>query len=62
MMAMWRKLSGLIRNGVPNVWVVDPETLQSELWTASGVQRVADKSLRVPNSPIVIPLLDVAKD
>ena len=62
MMAMWRKLSGLIRCGVPNVWVVDPETLQSELWTASGAKMVADKTLRVPNSPIVIPLADVIKD
>jgi hypothetical protein len=33
--------------------------LESELRTAAGVQLVVDKTLRIPDSPIVIPLLDV---
>ena len=49
----------LVENGVPYVWIIDPITLESELWTAAGVQQVADKTLRLPGSLIVIPLRDV---
>ena len=53
------KAAELVENGVPYVWIIDPNTLESELWTADGVQQVADKTLRLPDSPIVIPLRDV---
>jgi Uma2 family endonuclease len=53
------KATELVENGVPYVWIIDPITLESELWTAAGVQQVADKTLRLPDSPIVIPLRDV---
>ena len=59
---VWKKAGELIANGVPNVWIIDPETLESELRTPSGVEQVADKTLRLPNSPIVIPLLEVMED
>jgi hypothetical protein len=41
------------------VWIVDPTTLDSELRTAEGLLPVLDKTLRLPNSPIVIPLVEV---
>jgi Uma2 family endonuclease len=56
---VWRKADELIANGVPYVWIIDPETLESELRTPSGIQRVPDKTLRLEGSPIVIPLLEV---
>ncbi|HXB67129.1 MAG TPA: Uma2 family endonuclease [Candidatus Acidoferrales bacterium] len=59
MVDVWAKANELIAHGVPYVWIIDPNTLESELRTAAGVQPVADKTLRLPDSPIVIPLLDV---
>jgi|SRR5215472_11865424 len=56
---VWRKADELVANGVPYVWIIDPETLKSELRTASGVQTVPDKTLRLEGSPIVIPLREV---
>ena len=62
MVDVWAKATELVENGVPYVWIIDPNTLESELRTAGGVQQVADKTLRLPGSPIVIPLLDVMDD
>jgi Uma2 family endonuclease len=59
---VWKKITELLQNGVPYVWLIEPETLESELWTPSGVQKLADKTLRLPNSAIVIPLLEVMED
>jgi Uma2 family endonuclease len=59
MVNVWVKATELVENGVPYVWIIDPNTLESELRTAAGVQQIADKTLRLPNSPIVIPLRDV---
>ena len=56
---VWRKADELVANGVPNVWIIDPETLASELRTASGIKDVPNKTLRLADSPIVIPLLAV---
>ena len=62
MVDVWAKANELIENGVPYVWIIDPNTLESELRTAAGVQPVADKTLRIPDSPIVIPLADVMEE
>ncbi len=59
MVEVWNKAHELIANGVPNVWIVNPNTLESELRTAAGVTQLQDKTLRLPDSPIVIPLLAV---
>ena len=42
--------------GVGYVWVVDPETLESILHTAHGRVPVTDATLRIPGTPIKIPL------
>jgi Uma2 family endonuclease len=62
MVDVWSKADELVANGVPYVWIINPNSLTSELRTAAGVQTVADKTLRLPNSPIVIPLLEVMED
>ena len=42
--------------GVPIVWVIDPETLESELYDKGGRTKIEDGVLRIPNSPIEVPL------
>jgi Uma2 family endonuclease len=59
MIDVWGKANELIRCGVPYVWIIDPETLESELRTASGVTHINDKTLSLPGTAIVIPLEDV---
>jgi Uma2 family endonuclease len=42
--------------GVPFVWVIDPETLESELHEKGGRTRIDDGVLRIPDTPIEVPL------
>jgi len=58
---VWSKAIELVTLGVPYVWIIEPHTLESELRTSDGVSAVPDKTLRLPNSPIVIPLAEVIK-
>lgn len=59
---VWRKADELLANGVPYVWIIDPETLESELRTPSGIKDVPDKTLRLEGTPIVIPLREVMEE
>ena len=59
---VWAKANELIRCGVPYVWIINPDTLESELRTASGVTQIKDKTLRIPETPIVIPLVDALEE
>lgn len=60
---VWRKANELLANGVPYVWIIDPETLESELRTPGGIRiDVPEKTLRLPDSPIVIPLQQVMEE
>jgi len=59
---VWKKAADLLQGGVPLVWIIDPTTLQSELRTSDGILQVVDKTLRVPGSPIEIPLVDVMEE
>jgi Uma2 family endonuclease len=45
--------------GVPCVWVVDPATRRGFIHTAAGVQEAADGILRVPGTPIAVPLAEL---
>ncbi len=56
---IWAKADELVKNGVPYVWIIDPHTLESQLWTASGSASVPGRTLRLPETPIVIPLMEV---
>ena len=62
MVDVWNKASELVSLGVPYVWIIDPNTLESELRTAAGVEPVPDKTLHIPNTPIVIPLAQVMEE
>ena len=59
---VWKKAGDLLQGGVPLVWIIDPTTLESELRTSDGILQVVDKTLRVPGSPIEIPLVDVMEE
>lgn len=59
---VWRKANELLANGVPYVWIIDPETLDTELRTPAGIRDVPNKTLRLPDSPIAIPLLEVVEE
>jgi Uma2 family endonuclease len=59
---VWEKAAELVKNGVPYVWVIDPNTLESEVRTAAGMEPVPDRTLRIPGTPIVSPLADVLEE
>ncbi len=52
----WDKARAALACGTPYVWIVDPRSFESQLWTAAGTTRITDGTLRLPDSPIVIPL------
>ncbi len=56
---VWAKAAELVKFGVPYVWIIEPHTLMSELWTSSGAATIEDKILRLPGTDIVIPLPEV---
>jgi Uma2 family endonuclease len=62
MIDVWEKANELLKCGVPYFWIIDPETLESELRTASGVTQIKDKTLTIPETPLVIPLIDVLEE
>ncbi len=51
-----QKVRELLEFGVPNIWVIDPETLESEVHTSQGSLTPEDRILRVSDTPIEIPL------
>jgi Uma2 family endonuclease len=61
MMRVLEKARLVVGCGCPYVWIIDPDTLESHLRTSAGLTSVPDNTLRVPDTSIVIPLLDVMK-
>ena len=59
MVDVWEKAGGFVQCGSPYVWIINPNTLESELRTLAGVTQIQDKTLRLPDCPIQVPLLDV---
>jgi Uma2 family endonuclease len=57
-----RKIREVLEFGAPYIWVIDPETLESELHTQTGSQMLTDGTLRIPNTEIVVPLADIFED
>jgi len=51
-----------LRFGVPYVWVIDPETLESALHTAQGLTPIDDGVLRIPEAGIEVPLHRLDED
>lgn len=63
MIEVWNKARELVACGVPYFWIIQPLTLDSQLVTAlGGPNEVPDKTLRIPDTAIVIPLLDVMEE
>jgi Uma2 family endonuclease len=57
-----KKIQQLLDFGVPNIWVIDPETLESETYTAHGRRTIEDGILRVEGTPIEVPLHGLEED
>jgi Uma2 family endonuclease len=57
-----RKVRELLEFGVPYIWVIDLETLESELHTQQGSTILEDGILRIPNSDIEVPLRALEED
>jgi Uma2 family endonuclease len=51
-----KRIREMLDFGVPYVWVIDPETFESELHTASGIHEITDRVLRIPGTPVEVPL------
>jgi hypothetical protein len=63
MLDVWSRAREVIAFGVACVWIIDPSTLNSEAFTSrGGPSEVPDKTLRIPDSPIVVPLADVIEE
>ncbi len=62
MMDVWNKAGELIACGAPYVWVIDPNTLESELWSKNGRSAIGEKSLQLPETVIAIPLEAVLEE
>ena len=56
------KVRELREFGVPNIWVIDPETFEAEVHTAEGTRTIEDGILRVPGTAIEVPLRDLGRD
>jgi Uma2 family endonuclease len=57
-----RKVKDVLDFGVPYVWVVDPETLESYLATSQSQNNLADGVLQIDSLGITIPLNAVDED
>ena len=57
-----RKVQAVLEMGVPYVWVIDPETLESELHTGDKRMTLEDGVLRIPGTPIEVPLTGIFED
>jgi Uma2 family endonuclease len=57
-----RNIAEWLAFGVPYVWVIDPDTRESMLHTPQGRIPVEDGWLRIPGTPIEIPLAQVDQD
>ena len=56
------KIRQLLEFGAPNIWVIDPQTLESEIHTPQGSRKIEDGVLRVDGTPIEVPLHGLEED
>src|ERR1017187_9822887 len=57
-----RRTRTVLEYGAPYVWVIDPETLESDLHTAEEHTPLEDGVLRIPGTEIVVPLGEIFED
>jgi Uma2 family endonuclease len=56
------KIRELREFGVPNIWVIDPQTFEAEVHSPEGTSKIADGILRVPGTPIKVPFQALDRD
>jgi Uma2 family endonuclease len=54
-----QKVREVLDFGCPWVWVIDPETLESRIYTATSDYSPDDATLRIPDTEIVVPLREL---
>ena len=54
-----QKIRELLEFGVPNIWIIDPQTLEAEIHTPRGSRSVDDGVLRAEGTPIEVPLQEL---
>jgi Uma2 family endonuclease len=59
MLRLERKIKECLAFGVSYVWVIDPETFESRVYTPSGDYEPEDGALRTVNPEIVVPLREI---
>jgi len=59
MQEMQERIEDYLSFGVPCVWVIDPKARRRFVYTADGMREAKDGMLRVPGSPIAVPLADL---
>ena len=57
-----RKIQAILEFGTPYVWVIDPQTLESELHTPGTCTPLEDGVLSIPGTEIIVPLKDIFED
>jgi Uma2 family endonuclease len=57
-----RKIQAVLASGAPYVWVIDPETLESDLYSAEKHTPLEDGVLRIPGTQIEVPLHGIFED
>jgi len=63
MIEVWQKAADLVACGALYVWIINPHTIESQLLTPSGgLNQVPGKTLQIPGTPMVIPLVDVMQE
>jgi hypothetical protein len=56
------KVRELLDFGVPYIWIIDPQTLESEVHTPQGSTTLTDGIFRIPGTPIAPPLQAIEED
>lgn len=63
MLEVWNKAREAVAFGTPYVWIIDPNTLESELFTAAGGPvQVTNTTLRMANPPLAVSLPEVLEE
>ena len=63
MVDVWQRAKDLVACGAAFVWIIEPNSLESQLMTAAGgLNQVPGKTLEIPGTPIVIPLAEVMEE
>lgn len=59
MVRMEEKIDDYLTFGVPNVWIINPQTRRAYVSTAEGIQEAKQGILRTTNPEIVVGLADI---